>query len=272
MPRTAFATRSRPLLRLLLDEGGVGREGDREAVALEARPAWRPRALRRASRSPRRRRRPPPATAPRSARARSRPPAATRLLRARTATAGGGPLGARCGSAAAPPQARAPAGVRGRRAAGRPPAGRSGTSAPAATGRPAAGWPSGAPSRAGCAARCRPSRRRSRAARKSIARRISPCERRSAWAASRSVCSAVTENESGTCPSVWTTNRWRRWAERSRMNCVKSRPDSDSRCTVEQRRARIARRPAPRPAASTSSASATPRISSTSSSFTSLPP
>ena len=77
-------------------------------------------------------------------------------------------------------------------------------------------------------------------ARKSIARRISPCESRSAWSASRSVCSAVTENESGTCPSVWTTNRWRRWAERSRMNCVKSRPDSDSDCTVEQRRLRVA--------------------------------
>ena len=78
------------------------------------------------------------------------------------------------------------------------------------------------------------------AARKSIARRISPCESRSAWAASRSVCSAVTENESGTWPSVWTTNRWRRCADRSRMNCVKSRPDSDSDCTVEQRRARVA--------------------------------
>jgi hypothetical protein len=45
------------------------------------------------------------------------------------------------------------------------------------------------------------------AARKSIARRISPCENRSACAASLSVCSAVTENESGTSPSVCTTNR-----------------------------------------------------------------
>ena len=47
-------------------------------------------------------------------------------------------------------------------------------------------------------------------ARKSIARRISPWEKRSACVARRSVCSAVTENESGTSPSVCTTNRWRR--------------------------------------------------------------
>ncbi len=47
-------------------------------------------------------------------------------------------------------------------------------------------------------------------ARKSIVRRISPWEKRSAWVARRSVCSAVTEKESGTDPSVCTTNRWRR--------------------------------------------------------------
>ena len=54
------------------------------------------------------------------------------------------------------------------------------------------------------------------------------------------MCSAVTQNESGTSPSVCTTNRWRRWADRSRMNWVESRPESASCCTAEQRGARVA--------------------------------
>ena len=139
-------------------------------------------------------------------------------------------------------------------------------------GPTAAAPPSGARARAGCAARSRPwSRPSPLRAGRSPREHLTLREPRLACDDSRRSCSAVTANVSGTSPSVWTTNRWRRWPARSRMNWVTSRPDAASFSTASS--AAFGSCSTSDSAVSRiSSASATPSISSTSSSFTSLPP